>query len=144
MGAIVIAYKTNPYKVLILENKETGNVTTPSGAIEKGETLEEAAARELKEELGWVIDPKKFQVTPIKQEFVYGPQKKERAGDQGINQVFLLDADNLPEPQETSDTKDAKWLPIEEAVDKITFNDLKEVVRGATERLLHPGNPQLK
>ena len=127
-GVIIVTYKTNPLKVLILENKETGNITLPSGTIEEGETLEEAAVRELKEEVGWTVDPEKFQVTSIKQEFIYGLQKKERSDNQGINQVLLLAANNLPEPVETKDTKNAIWASVEEAKEKVTFKDLRDVL----------------
>lgn len=137
-GTIVLAYRTNPYRLLILENKETKNITPPSGAVEKGESYEETAARELREEIGWIIDPKEFQETSIQQEFIYGPQKKERAGDKGINKVLLLNANNLPEPQETRDAKNARWVSIENAKKEITFRDLREVVEKASELLLPP------
>lgn len=139
-GSIVIAYKTYPNRILILENRKSGKITTPSGAVQGGETLQEAAARELKEELGWVVSPKRFQVTQIMQEFVYGPQKKERAGDKGINQVLLLDANHLPEPQETNDAKNTTWLSLEDAKRKISFDDLRDIVEEASKLLPHQGD----
>jgi ADP-ribose pyrophosphatase YjhB (NUDIX family) len=137
LGVIVITYKTNPYRILIIENKKTGNITSISGAVNNEETLEEAAIREIKEEIDWTINQEQLQKTSIKQEFIYGPQKEERAGDKGINQVFLLNADNLPEPKETNDTKNAMWATIEKAKKKITFNDLKEIIEETSKIISH-------
>jgi 8-oxo-dGTP pyrophosphatase MutT (NUDIX family) len=144
LGCIVFAYKLNPPRLLILENKQTGNITTPSGAVEDGETLEQAASRELHEELGWIIPPTQLKITDIRQQFVYGPQKKERAGDNGINQVLILDASQLPEPQETTDTKNASWVSPEEAQEKITFDDLRDVVSEASQLVFHPGKGEFR
>ncbi len=135
LGTIVIAYKTNPTRVLLIQNTKTGNITPISGAVEEGETLQQTAARELKEEVGWNVNPEQFKETPVKQEFIYGSKKAERAGDKGINQVFLLDAGSLPDPEETRDTKNPKWMGINEAKEKITFEDLKDVLEKTSELL---------
>lgn len=114
VGVIVIAYKTNPTRVLLIQNTETGNITPISGAVEEGETLQQTAARELKEEVGWEVKPEQLRETPVKQEFIYGSKKVERAGDKSVNQVFLLDADSLPDPEETQETKNPQWMDINE------------------------------
>lgn len=137
-GTIVLAYKTSPLRILLVENKATGNITTVSGAVEEGETLKEAAVRELKEEVDWDINPESLCSTPITHNFIYAPQKKERAGDRGENQVFLLNANNLAEPKETSDTKSAKWVIPKEAKEAVTFKDLGEVIEKSSELLLIP------
>jgi 8-oxo-dGTP pyrophosphatase MutT (NUDIX family) len=131
LGVIIIPYKTNPLRILILENRKTGNISPPSGALEKGETLEEAAFRELKEEVGWLVNSEMFEVTEIKQDFIYSSNKKERAGDRGINQVLLLDSGNLPDARETGDTKNPLWLSVEEAVERASFEDLRSVIKEA-------------
>ncbi len=128
-GVIIVAFKTDPLQILILENKQTGNITLPSGALENSESTEQAAVRELQEEVGWQINSHDLQATEFKQEFIYGSQKKERSGDRGINQLLILNADNLPDPIETSETKNAKWVTLQEAEKLITFEDLKEVLR---------------
>ncbi len=89
-GSIVVAYRTNPVRILLIENTETGNVTTISGAVEHEETQKEAAARELQEEVKWKVPADLLKETGVTHEFIYGEKKKERAGDKGSNQVFLI------------------------------------------------------
>jgi 8-oxo-dGTP pyrophosphatase MutT (NUDIX family) len=127
-GSIVLAYRTAPLRVLLIENIETGNVTPVSGAVGDNETQRQAAARELREEINWVVKEDELLEIGVRHEFVYGPKKRERAGDKGSNQVFLLNANGYPEPNETNDTKNPIWLEPALIKEKISFEDLREVV----------------
>ena len=44
----------NKGKILLLRRKDHGHLETPGGKVKEGETLKEAALRELKEEIGKV------------------------------------------------------------------------------------------
>ena len=135
-GAIVVAYKTNPIRILLVENKKTGNITPISGATENNETQIETAIRELKEEVGWIISPQQLRGTSLNHEFIYGSNKAERVGDKGSNKIFLLNADNLPEPKETNDTKFPRWLDYPDVISNISFPDLQEIIKQALEVLV--------
>jgi len=133
LGVIILAYKTDPLRILLIKNKQTGNITPIAGALEKGENLKDAAVRELREEVGWTVDPNQFKKTDIKHVFSYGSQKKDRAGDKGENAVLLLNADDLSEAKETKDAKSARWLTPGEALKRISFEDLKNVITKSIE-----------
>ena len=82
-GVLVLAYKTNPLEVLLIENRNTGNITPIGGALEEkwAEEAEDAAVRETREETGWKISKDLLTPTNIYHRFQYAPTKKERAGD---------------------------------------------------------------
>lgn len=132
-GTIVVAYKTKPTRILLIENKGSGKITSPGGAIEDREDELIAAAREIKEEVGWDIQPSMLVKTGIKHEFTYGPNKPERAGDSASNQIFLLNADSLTEPKETNDAKNPKWFEANEGIERMSFKDVSLLIKKALE-----------
>lgn len=135
LGAIVLAYKTDPIRILLVENKQTGNITPISGAVENSEIQIEAATREVTEETGWIISPKQLEETSLIHEFIYGAKKVEREGDKGSNKVFLLNADSLSEPQETNDISSPRWLEYPDAISSTSFPDLQEIIKQAFDLL---------
>lgn len=56
--AYVLLYDSNEKNILIVKNKgsHSSYYTLPGGAVEKGETLEDAAIREVKEETGLNVE----------------------------------------------------------------------------------------
>lgn len=130
-GAITIFYKqtaTGP-RFLIAQNKGTGITSFVSGAQEdEDQSLEETARRENLEELG--LDPTSYTLTEtdVKHEFVFGPQKKERAGCRGSYHVFVSDLTHSHvEISPTKELNNAQWMTQQEANDALSFPDVKEV-----------------
>ncbi len=134
-GAIVVAYKTNPLRILLIKNTKSGNITCPGGATEPHEQNVDAAAREFYEETGLSVRPESFMSSGIFHEFTYGSSKVERAGDTGKNELFLLDANNLQDPKKTKDAKTFYWYELDEALAKMTFTDVAALVQRAVAHL---------
>lgn len=130
-GAITVFYKKENGEVLylIVKNTKTGNVSFVSGAKEGFEDdLKQTAQRENLEELGINSDDYKLQEIDVKQEFVFGPNKPERAGCKSRYQVFIADLSNYDsEISYTEELEWIKWLPKKEAFEQLTFPDIKEV-----------------
>ncbi len=139
-GIIVIAYKTNPLRILLLRNIDTHTITPIAGSRKRLESKTEAAIRETYEEAGWIIRKNQLTKTRLKHKFIYGPQKVERAFEKGENQVFLLNADTLSQPIPTKDTKEHKWYHPKEALRIIDFYNLKSILRDSIELIKEKEN----
>lgn len=134
-GALVLFYHLHhgQKEYLLVQNAKSGNTTLVGGAQEKDETLEETAQREVAEELGVSPEDYRFSPTEVWHEFVFGPNKPERAGRQGRYRIFISSSP-LPDPLPHSDeVKRAMWKTKEEALAAIQFPDLKEVFQKAAE-----------
>ena len=132
-GVIVLAYKTNPLRILLLRNTITSAITPIAGTCQKHESKIEATLRETYEEAGWIIHKKQLIKTRLKHKFIYGPQKPERAFEKGENQVYLLNADRLSQPISTQDTKEHKWYKPKDTLKQIDFHNLRPVLKDSLE-----------
>ena len=113
----------------------------PKGHIERGEKLEEAAAREVKEETG--ISDIKF-IPGFKETIKYfykleGPS----AGRQGKTVfkivVFFLAQTKTKRVKISYEHQGFKWLSYEKALEQLTFNNAKEILKKANDFLSRKG-----
>ena len=115
-GAIVIN-KNN--KILLVHHNE-GHWDFPKGHIENGETEEQTAIREVKEETNIdIIINNKYRYTTS-----YSP--KENVMKEVV--YFLaqnIDEDKKPQLEEVSEVK---WFTLEEAMNTITYENSKEIL----------------
>ena len=82
----------------------------PAGAIDPGESPEQAAAREAFEETGW-------RAGPLRPMLSYHPINGST--DQ-IFHLFLADgADHVGEPSDPSESERIEWVPVDRLVDEI-------------------------
>jgi 8-oxo-dGTP pyrophosphatase MutT (NUDIX family) len=135
--AILYARENGELKFLVVENAETKNITFVSGAKEDIDSSEtDTMNREIVEELGLNTDNIKLEDTGVKQEFVFGPKKKERAGHKGSYTVFLGDVSDISSQiSHTKELSGIKWMSKEEVLNRLTFPDLKDIFVKATEDL---------
>ena len=112
----------------------------PKGHIEKGENLEETAKREVEEETGlkdlkliegfkeWI---KYFFKLTLRQNHQFG------TGREGKNVfkivTFFLAETKTKEVKVSFEHIGFKWLPYEEAIEKLTFKNAKEILKKAND-----------
>lgn len=116
-------------KVLTISWTTHEYICFPKGGINIGETSEQAALREVFEETGYHVEI----VKPIKA----WTHNFERNGSQYEETVdyylMCLVDDAAPTPQrELGEDFENLWLDIDEAYEKLTFDDAKEALRIAT------------
>lgn len=116
-GAIVIS-KDNPDKILIIYREAQNDFSLPKGHLEAGETLEQCAIRETKEETG--ID-----IALIK---TLSKTYYSNKTDGNVETTYYLarslnDDTALPE-----NGVKVYWLSIEQALEKISYENLRQIL----------------
>ncbi len=109
---------TREGKVVLVNNRKTGSVTFPKGRVNGGETLEQAALREIREETGL------SRIKAVK----YLSSYTRLGGTQGLPKeihlfLYRADTDKLhPEDPETT----AEWVALDDVVDRLTYQEDRE------------------
>jgi len=128
-GAIIFRKENNKIKYLLIQYG-WGHWEFPRGLIEKGESLEETARREIKEEVG--IEDIEF-IPGFKEWIKFFFKLKEK----NIMKIatFLLTETKNKEVKLSHEHKDYTWLEYEEASKKLTFKNSREVLKKADDFL---------
>jgi 8-oxo-dGTP pyrophosphatase MutT (NUDIX family) len=130
-GGIAVLYRIvgDKKEFLLVENGETGYVTFMAGAKEPADRNElETVEREMLEEIGLKAVEVELKPTGVRQEFVFGSHKPERAEHPGSYQVFVVDVTKLADTiKPMKEIKTVKWVSEEKVAESLTFTDLKEV-----------------
>ena len=117
-GGIVVRQDAGGLSVLLVRaNRDPTLWIFPKGHIERGETAEEAALRETREEAGIVGDL----VKPIG-----GPVNFHNGRYDVTVQYYLIRA--VKEFDE-NDGRAKKWFPFDEAVEAVHFEEDRELLR---------------
>ncbi len=129
-GVIGVVYRKKPLKFLLILNQKTGNITFPAGGRETGEkTSLETLQREILEETGLAVGEYNAIKTPIVHEFVYNEKKTGRVGQKARQIVYLLETKERKLVPQDPDTRILGWFTQEEVVEKLTFEDSKDIFR---------------
>src|SRR3989344_5984488 len=125
-GGIVWNSKTN--KILLIKDSY-GRWALPKGFIEKGETSEQAAVREVQEETGL----KNLKILEKLGEIKYYYQLK---GEKIFKIVifFLMETEDI-ELKHEWEVKEAQWLEPQEALEKLEYENSKSLLSKAIEKL---------
>ena len=139
-GVIVRSGKTGP-EVLIAEQRDwnTGdlNIRLPKGHLEEGETLEQAAQREVAEEVG--LDARILHaLTPHRYAF-WHEAKKTRIPK--VVHFFLMQHESGEARPHDGEMERVFWVSFEEAETRLTFENERTVVREARRLLASEGPP---
>ncbi|OGD86601.1 hypothetical protein A2Z23_02220 [Candidatus Curtissbacteria bacterium RBG_16_39_7] len=129
-----VVFKKEDNKIFIVIYKPEGRDTwqLPKGWIDKGETSQEAAVREVKEEGG--VEGKIIEkIDTIKYFFSW-------EGERIFKTVtfYLMEYVSGKPEDHTWEAETAEWIEVDEVVERLTFKTEKEIVKKA--KLLISGN----
>ena len=128
-GAVIFRQEEGKIYYLLL-HYQSGHWDFPKGIIEKGEKIEETAKREVKEETG--IENIEF-VEGFKEWIKYFFRVKGRTIFKIV--TFLLAETKQKKVKISWEHIGFKWLPYEEALEKLTFKNAKEILEKANDFL---------
>ncbi len=127
MGVVVSELKGKKYVAVL---KDINNCwVLPKGHLEKNETFIEAAIREVYEETNISLYKHSF-ITKIGE---YGYFSDIEENEKKIK-VYLFKIDKMEKirPQISENFVDGKWLLLEEAIEMLTYNEQKDVLKKAS------------
>lgn len=128
-GAVVFRRENDKIKYLLIQYG-WGHWEFPRGLIRKGESLEEAARREIEEEVGI----KDIQFIPGFKEWIKFFFKLKGKNIMKIA-TFLLAETKTKRIKLSYEHKDYAWLEYKEALEKLTFKNAKEILQKANDYL---------
>lgn len=134
-GGVVFRHDDGPAKILLLKH-ESGKWMLPKGTIESGETPEEVALREVREEAG--ISQVRV-VADLGEERYYFFWRAEDTYYDKTVRYFLLEflGGQDAAPQSEEGFVACEWVALQEAMERIKYKETREVVRRAKEALEH-------
>lgn len=130
-GAVFQDSETNDGLVtrwLVCTNEEFGHTDLPKGIIEKGETNEDAALREVTEETG--VTAQILRELQTKPEYEYEWDGKEW---KKVVHFYLMRFESEDSSARDSEMSDVAWVTAEEALKLLTYDSAKEVLAEAIE-----------
>jgi len=130
-GVMAIVFRRgDPNKFLLIHNLNSGNITVMTGGKEEfDETILETLKREMKEETG--LKPKDYKIieTPFQNKFICDNEKSPWYGKQTIQKAFLIETEKTEILPEDSGVKFMGWFSAEEVLEKLTYDENKEVFK---------------
>lgn len=132
-GGVVFRRENGGVAVLLLKHS-SGKWMLPKGTIEAGETPEEVAVREVREEAG--ISAIRVVADLGEERYVFFWRADDSYYDKSVH-YFLLEflGGQEPVPQSEEGFVMCEWVPLDEALERIKYKETREVVRRAREVL---------
>lgn len=127
--------------LILLLKKYNGDYVLPKGRIERGESIEEAALREVKEESGITGEIKKY-LGKIDYSFIN--RMRNIRIDKTVHFFLMSTKDTHTKPQSMEGFKTAKFYEREEAISLMKYSQERGIIRKAIEEYDREKNEERK
>ncbi len=130
-GAVVFRFIAGGYRYLLIKNKRSANWGFPKGHIERGETNEQTAIREVLEETGINIE-----ILPdflIKSDYTIHDRIEKSVV------IYLARTNDKQTVIQKEEIEDYVWLDFDKAMKTLRFANDRNVLKSAREYLIQKG-----
>ncbi len=127
-GAVLYRKKEDAIEYLIIKDRH-GNYSFPKGHMEKGETIKQCAIREVHEEAGLELEPDPY--------FLYEISYPLDSDTEKYVSFFMADMTDAVPHFNADEVQSIEILSYKEAYELLTFDQLKEVLKEANDRLVN-------
>lgn len=125
-GAVVFRKRDGETQILLIRHENGGHWAFPKGHVEKKETEEETALREIREETGLKVKLD----TAFRHVVTYSPKPETIKDVVYFAAKAEKDAKVRRQEEEVTDTC---WLPPEQALEQVTYENDREILRAFLE-----------
>jgi 8-oxo-dGTP pyrophosphatase MutT (NUDIX family) len=140
-GGVTFRKDKSGYKLVIVSILPHLKWQLPKGIVDRGETLEQAAIREVREEAG--IEAIIVDTLPTVKYWYMGNSRGQRVRFQKFVHFFLMTYVTGNVEDHDSEVGEARWVTVEEALDLLAFKSERDAVAEAN-RLVEAGANQKK
>ncbi|KRM78004.1 bis(5'-nucleosyl)-tetraphosphatase [Secundilactobacillus collinoides] len=123
-GAVVYQVRDGKPYYLLLKSATSDFWGFPKGHVEAGENLADTALREIKEETQLTVELDTTYHDELQYDMNNGNHKEVH--------LFVSEvADDVTITKQDIEIADTAWLPVDEAVDRLTYDNLKNLLKRA-------------
>ncbi|MFY9378762.1 MAG: NUDIX hydrolase, partial [Acutalibacteraceae bacterium] len=122
-GAVVFRTIDDETNFLIIKNKRSAHWSFPKGHVERGETFEETACREVLEETGLHIE--------LIPNFITESEYTIQGRVEKTVNIFLASTNDTKTVIQEEEIEDFRWLNFEKALDSLKFENDKKILTKA-------------
>ncbi len=133
-GGVLIRSDRSKKMVCLIRPLETDRWQLPKGMIEKTETAEEAAAREVQEETGCKGEIGRF-LKKIEYWFYESNGNQKIRVHKTVKFYLFTYLEGDTRNKDSKEIKEARWFGLEEGKDKLTYQNEKEVLAKAIQAI---------
>lgn len=137
-GGVIFKKEEGWYFVVLIAPKNKTVWTLPKGLIEKGETPEETAIREVKEETGCL--GKIVQLIDKNHIWFYSKENNATIRHHKLIYYYLLKFIKGDTAKHDNEVCEARWFKIERAIDTVTYISEKKILKKAKDILYENSN----
>lgn len=129
-GGVVYRLNGGGYDIVAVQRARHEDWSLPKGHIESGESREEAALREVKEETG--LDAR---IIDTIGEIVYFYRRPRKGLTRKTVYYYLMEATSSELGKPNWEVSEIRWVPIGEAPNLLSYKNDLEIVRKAKEMM---------
>jgi 8-oxo-dGTP pyrophosphatase MutT (NUDIX family) len=135
-GGVAYRHKEDRYDVALISVGKEGRWQLPKGQVEHDQTPEETAVREVLEEAG--LETEIVEPLDTIEYWFYGRSEGERIRIHKFVHFFLMKCLSGDTKNHDWEVNEARWVPLDQAVEKLTFENEKQVLEKARQTLTKP------